>query len=364
MDAAGNETRLHYDPASNIISSEVWGTIGGPTRSNNSTTGNVLLAKGAAYFDELGRLYQREAELFVPVGVATVRAPIISEGDLNPSDGKITSFIDYDRNSRITFATAASPASALEQTRFYYDGLGRSTCIINAEGSEVTRIYDNNSNAIKTTLVEVHATGRIAAETFVGYNVFDALNRLSRTTNNLGQTRRLYYDSRNLAIKTSDAQGPETPDPLGIYPAGNINSDGNISHIIHDGLGRSLRTIQELTVSGQGGNPIDQSNPSNPDGKISEETSYDANSRVTAVADDKGNATGYAYDNQNRLILTTFADGTSKSIEYNADSQPIKSIDNSGTIVQNTFDGLGRPIRRDIILAQGFKGTTLQNLRI
>ena len=131
VDAAGNETRLHYDPASNIISSEVWGTIGGPTRSNNSTTGNVLLAKGAAYFDELGRLYQREAELFVPVGVATVRAPIISEGDLNPSDGKITSFIDYDRNSRITFATAASPASALEQTRFYYDGLGRSTRIIN-----------------------------------------------------------------------------------------------------------------------------------------------------------------------------------------------------------------------------------------
>ena len=360
VDAAGNETRLHYDPASNIISSEVWGTIGGPTRSNNSSTGNVLLAKGAAYFDELGRLYQREAELFVPVGVATVRAPIISEGDLNPSDGKITSFIDYDRNSRITFATAASPASALEQTRFYYDGLGRSTRIINAEGSEVTREYDNNSNAIKTTLVEVHATGRIAAETFVSYNVFDALNRLSRTTDNVGQTRRIYYDSRNLAIKTSDAQGPETPDPLGIYPAGNINSDGNISHIIHDGLGRTLRTIQELTVSGQGGNPIDQSNPSNPDGKISEETSYDANSRVTAVADDKGNATGYAYDNQNRLVLTTFADGTSKSIEYNADSQPIKTIDNSGTIVQNTFDGLGRPIRRDIILAPGFKGTTLQ----
>ena len=152
----------------------------------------------------------------------------------------------------------------------------------------------------------------------------------------------------------------KSPDPLGIYPSGNINSDGNITHVIHDGLGRGLQSIQELTVFGQGGNPIDQTNTANPDGKIIEETNYDVNSRVASLSDDKGNATGYAYDNQNRLVLTTFADGTTKSIEYNADSQPVKTIDNSGTIVANTFDGLGRPIRRDITLAQGFKGTTLQ----
>ena len=176
----------------------------------------------------------------------------------------------------------------------------------------------------------------------------------------LGHTRRLYYDSRNLVIKTSDAQGPEQPDPLGRYTAGNINADGNVTQIVHDGLGRSIQTIQELRLSGQGGNELDLSNPGNPDGKIIESTSYDANSRVAAVADDKGNATAYAYDSQNRLVLTTFADGSGKSIEYNADSQPIRTVDNNGNIILASFDSLGRVVRRDITPAAGVKGTTVQ----
>ena len=191
-------------------------------------------------------------------------------------------------------------------------------------------------------------------------NIFDSLNRLARTTDNLGHTRRIDYDSRNLAIKTSDAQGTEIPDPLGRYTAGPINAAGNVTEIVHDGLGRSIHSIRVLRQDGQGGNPLDLSNPANPDAKIIETTSYDANSRVAAVADDKGNATAYGYDSHNRLVLTTFADGTGQSIEYNPDAQPVKTIDNSGNVVQFSFDALGRPVRRDITRVAGFKGTTVQ----
>ena len=124
--------------------------------------------------------------------------------------------------------------------------------------------------------------------------------------------------------------------------------------------GVSIQTIRELRLSGQGGNELDLSNPGNPDGKIIESTSYDANSRVAAVADDKGNATAYGYDSQNRLVLTIFADGSGKSIEYNADSQPIRTVDNNGNIILASFDSLGRVVRRDITPAAGVKGTTVQ----
>ena len=360
VDAAGNEIRRQYDPASNVIASEVYGPIGGPTRTNNDPSGNVLLSRGWSSHDELSRVYQRQIELFVPSGVSLTRQAQLSEGDANPSDGKITSYIDYDRNSRITFATNASPENAREQTTVFYDGLGRTIKVIDAGGNQALSEYDQNGNLRQATLTEIHSQGRIAVESFVTINIYDALNRLLRTSDNLGHTRRLYYDSRNLVIKTSDAQGPEQPDPLGRYTAGNINADGNVTQIVHDGLGRSIQTIRELRLSGQGGNELDLSNPGNPDGKIIESTSYDANSRVAAVADDKGNATAYAYDSQNRLVLTTFADGSGKSIEYNADSQPIRTVDNNGNIILAIFDSLGRVVRRDITPAAGVKGTTVQ----
>ena len=85
-------------------------------------------------------------------------------------------------------------------------------------------------------------------ESFVTINIYDALNRLIRTSDNLGHTRRLYYDSRNLVIKTSDAQGPEQPDPLGRYTAGNINADGNATQIVHDGLGRKHPNHSGITA--------------------------------------------------------------------------------------------------------------------
>ncbi|MEW5797345.1 MAG: hypothetical protein AB1772_13450, partial [Candidatus Zixiibacteriota bacterium] len=335
--------------------------MGGPSRTSNSTTGNVLLARSYASYDELSRAYQRQAELFMPSGVAPSRPVVLSEGDLTPGDGRVTNFTDYDRSSRVTFVTQASPANALEQSRTFYDGLSRSIKVVDPDGNEVQTVYDKNSNAVKVTVIEKHPTGRIAPQTFVTLNVFDSLNRLSRTTDTLGQTRRFYYDSRNLLIRSSDAQGPAIADPLGLF-AGQINADGNVSETVHDGLGRVLWTMRQLTTDGQGGSPLDTTNPTNPDGKIIETKTWDANSRLVSVADDKGNMTAYQYDNLNRRLTTTFADGTATVSVFDKDSNLIRYTDNNGSVIDGSFDAVGRLVQRMITPAadNGVKGTTLQ----
>jgi len=106
IDAAGNETRVRHDQAGNVVETQVWGAAGGPTRSTNSTAGNVLLSRSYTCYDELSRPYQSEAELFVPSGITPARPVALSEGDADPTDGRVTGFTDYNRNSQVSFATA------------------------------------------------------------------------------------------------------------------------------------------------------------------------------------------------------------------------------------------------------------------
>jgi RHS repeat-associated protein len=361
VDAVGNELVRKFDPASNIIEVQVLGQIGGVSRATNSTAGNVLMAQSTMSYDELSRMFQSNAELFVSAGIFTQRGVVLNDGDLTPGDGKVTSFSDYDRNSRVTFLTLASPSNAVEMIQKFYDGASREFRSIDQEQNEVLVEFDANSNPIRVTVIEKSPSSRVAPKTFVTINVFDALNRRTRTTDNLGQTRRFFWDSRDLLIKTTDAQGGTTPDPLGLYQ-GNINADGNVLEMIQDGLGRTLETRKYLRVAGQGGNPLDTSNSSNPDGKIIETTLWDKNSRRTEVSDDKKNKTQYLYDNRNRPITTTFADGTVNQYVWDKDNNLRQFVDNSNNVVTHTFDAINRLVRRSIVRSttNNVKGTTAQ----
>jgi RHS repeat-associated protein len=360
LDAAGNEITYSYDPASRPLGSKVFGPIAGPTRNTNSTASNVLLAESLSYYDELGRLFRSDSRLFVPQGVLLQRVPLLQEGDFYDGDGLVSGFADYDRNSLVTFATKPSPSTALQQTQFFYDGLGRMVKAMDADGNEVASDYDKNSNIVKSTRVDKHTSGRIASETFASYHVYDSLNRLVRSTDNMGQTRRFTYDSLSRVIRATDAQGPLMPDPFGLYLQGQINGDGNVNEVIHDGLGRTLKTIRELRQNGQGSNPLDLTNASNPDGKIIEASVWDDNSRLVSVSDDKSNTTNYHYDIRNRLVKTVFADGSTNQFKYDRDSHLVEFTDNNGSIVTNTLDILGRVVQKTIVRATHVKGTTVQ----
>ena len=360
IDPVGNEHKVNYDPASNVIANEYFGLIGGATRTDNSTAGNELLAKQHIHYDELSRVFKQQAELFMTNGVTTTRPVELVEGDEVDNDNRVTSFVDYDRNSQVVFATSASPTTAEEVSQIEYDGLGRVIRATDPEGNSIESQYDANSNVISMARIDVNPSARVVDETFTTINQYDSLNRLIRTTNNIGQTHRFIYDSRNLLIETTDAIGSLITDPDSLF-AGDINDDGNLTTMVHDGLGRLVETVRELRVDGQGQNVIDTSNTANSDGLIKETTTWDENSRQISVTDDKGNTTTYSYDELNRLVQTTFADQKSTSVVYD-DNKPIEITDNNGNIITLEYDIIDRLTKKTIqpSTANGIAGTTEQ----
>ncbi|WP_372370415.1 RHS repeat-associated core domain-containing protein [Candidatus Uabimicrobium sp. HlEnr_7] len=361
VDSVGNVTDQKYDPASNVIETSTFGLVGGASRTGNDTTGNVLLSRSHIFHDELSRVFKTESELFISEGINLQRAAVLNEDDANPGDGRITSFIDYDRNSRTTFATSASPNNAQEISKIEYDGASRAIRAEDSENNIVQTEYDKSNNPIRITTTEVNSAGRIIPESFTTISVFDSLNRKIRVTDNIGQTSYLFYDSRNMLIKVADSQGPEIADPLGLF-SGNINDLGNINEFIQDGIGRTIQTIKELAVDGQGGNPLDVSNPSNIDGKITETNIWDDNSRLISVQDDNLNTTSYEYDSLNRQIKTIFADGKFTTNTYSKDHNVTSHTDNNGNVCSYIYDGINRVLEKNIArsVVSNIGGTTQQ----
>lgn len=196
-------------------------------------------------------------------------------------------------------------------------------------------------------------------EKFTTINEYDALDRLVRVTDNIGQTARFTYDSRNNLIYTSDPNGKKTKDKQGLYD-GKINKDGNTVHYYYDGINRKIKEERDLRKGGQGNGAIDTSNPYNPDGKITIAYTYDKNSHLTAITDDNGNTTQYDYDDSNRLTQQTNADGTTKTFEYDKDSNLVKATDENGYVTEFTYDALNRLTQKDVTRASGVIGTTQQ----
>jgi RHS repeat-associated protein len=453
IDPIGNQSFTQYDPASHVVRVSRFGPLSGksPTSNAAATVRQPLrldefrqprLSHVENKYDELSRMLERNDRLFVYQGVAYRRAPVLRDGPLGRSDdGWVTTRYEYDRKNRLTFLIEDD----LSTFRTFYDGADRVIREIDPEENETLTAYDDANNVVRVMSVEITQRDDVRAgrvpdlrETFTTINIYDSLNRLIRTTDNIGQTTRYSYDSRDNLVFTSDAQHSKDPadlitDPLGLFPsappsvraalrgrpqsgwsepnagahrgaplqaqsATRINRPGNTIESFHDGMNRKIAEVRQLRVDGQGKNSIDTANPANPDGLIVIDYQWDLNSRLAAMADDgslsgdqntsigviepsnpKGNVTRYRYDDLNRLKQEIFDDGTINDYAYDADDNPVRVIDENGSIIRNTYDGANRLVRRDITRAMsstphpagGFKdlnltwqvvGTTLQEL--
>lgn len=427
INAVGSQSFTNYDPASNVVRASRFGSLGRPSPRNDRAATfaqpftlqsfrQPLLSQVEYKYDELSRMFERNDRLFVYQGVEYKRAPVLKDGPLGQTnDGLVTTRYEYDRKSRRTILIEDD--LSVFQTR--YDGVDRVIGEIDPELNEVLYTYDDNNNIVKVVEVEITQQSDVAAgkvpdlsETFTTINVYNSLNRLIRTTDNLGQTTRYHYDSRDNLIFTSDAQHSKEAadliaDPLGLYPASttqasasekeswlvrllrlfqrlfgwlfgtarteqptNINKPGNTMEYFYDGLNRKISEVRHLRVDGQGKNPIDTGNPANPDGLIVIDYQWDSNSRLVVMADDgslpadqntsigviestnhKGNVTRYRYDDLNRIKQEVFDDGTINDYTYDADDNPVRRIDENGSIIRNTYDGINRLVRRDITRA-------------
>ncbi len=69
---------------------------------------------------------------------------------------------------------------------------------------------------------------------------------------------------------------------------------------------------------------------------------YDANGNKLSVTDPKGNTTWFTYDSRNRLVYTTFADGTLKQIAYDDSGNKVSETDENGNSTLYGYDKLNR----------------------
>jgi RHS repeat-associated protein len=389
VDALGDQSFINYDPAGNMTRWSFYGPVGGQAPSNPlaasliqpltlGTFNQPLLERTEYLYDELNRRFEERKFLYDydSSGISYLRNTQLQDGPLGfANDGIVVTRFEYDRNSRLTFKLE-DDADTFQNV---FDGVGRVIQHIDPEGNEIHTTFDDNHNVVHREEIDVTqplsvVSGRLPSlrEIFVTDYVYDSLDRLIRTSDNLGQTFRYQYDSRNNLISTTDSQFSPSEfdsinDSLGIVTRERINLPGNKIDYYYDGINRKIAEVRELREEGQARNRIDNSSLVNPDGLIVTDYEYDANSRLIARADDgssvndqnttigfieasnpRGNVTRYTYDDLNRRLEELFDDGTIRSLDYDLDDNLVRAIDSNGSVFDNIYDGLNRVTRRTI----------------
>jgi|GEM_PF-1972828 len=357
VDALGNVTRISYDPMGNAVARRFLDGQEG-RNSDRSFTPDlaVTLTSERFLYDEMNRVYRSEADLFTvdPTDGGGSRGGSETRpygGGIDGSETRpyVQSLVRYDRLGR-QIATTDDNGNV---TRFEYDGAGRLVGRTDALGNTEVMTLDANGNVVQSVRTDRGGgSGNLAPAAAADVQtrtwfVYDALNRLVRRTDALGQTYRYLYDSRGNHVFESDAQGALINDPLGLYP-GQINDHGDTTRRTYDGLGRITRTTADLRTGGAW------------TADVTEDDAYDGDGRLVAVRDDNGNATRYAYDSQNRLLTRTYADGTVQRYTYDRNGNVIAFQDADGNRISSAYDALNRLTRVDVQRATATQGTTLQ----
>ncbi|MBI2927228.1 MAG: RHS repeat protein, partial [Verrucomicrobia bacterium] len=345
IDALGNRSVRTFDPAGNVTRRESFGHPPG-----RPDAAKVRLSDNRFHHDELNRIFQVDAALFVSEGFSPARPVELRDQD---SDGLVTQRFEYDALSRMTFTVEDD----LQVTQMIYDGASRGIEAVDHLGNRVLTTYDQNSNPIRVQSIERSPDGLVPNETFTTHSVYDQLDRLVRVTDNVGQTTRFAYDSRDNLILRSDGQGSPVADALGLFP-GQINQPGNTVAWFYDGLDRRILQLADLRADGQGGNALDTSNPNNPDGQIALGYQFDGNSRLIGIVDDNGNRTRFGYDALDRRTSQTNADNARTVMAYDRDDDLRQATDPNGTVAANVYDALNRLTRSAVTRAPGVGGTT------
>ena len=334
-DARGNATTYRFDTFGRVMS--VVDALGHVTRTNYDKAGNVtcvrkfekrengyfLIARSETVYDELNRPTHSGVNRFAdPIG------PLLQLGDLDnahlnspgPGELLVTTTV-YDANSRVI--KIIDPLS--RETTTQYDNLDRAILVTDALGNETRNQYDEHSNLVRVDQrdLERNDNGDVIGERhFASSYDYDELDRRISSTNTLGSTSQVAYDSRGNAVRQIDALGNENRATFDIF-------------------NRLVASTQYLTANGLG--PVAANAV-----PVTTVQGYDRNGNLTAVVDALGRTTRYQYDALDRRRSITYPDQSQMLTSYDRVGNIVRTRDSNGLQRIHTVDALNRTTRIDV----------------
>jgi RHS repeat-associated protein len=320
-----------------------------------------------------------------PRGVQPIR-------NVYDSDGRLIQHIDAYGNV-INYTNNLSAQQEIVTDRLgnvtvdYYDANGNIIQVTDALGGNTLRTYDANNNLLTETN-PLHET-----RTYT----YDANNNRLTETDPLSHTTTYTYNSRNQVLTITDALGrvttntydangnlTSTKDPLGDIttytynaaglqismtdPLGGVTSSqydsagdltqqtdalGHITTYTYDANGNRLSQTKTRTGSSGLENLVtsyqyDALNrvikTTYPDGSTTQ-IQYNPIGKQSVTTDQLGRQTSYQYDLMGRLTQTTYPDGAAESITYDAEGDRITSTDRAGRVTTFAYDPLKRLVK-------------------
>ena len=329
-----SETRLAYNAASQVIAEERFDP------ANPSLTLVTLYG-----YDDAGRLIAQ----MNPNEVAEVDAlptDDLSFGDsildvsLQPAFPEYSTSFVYDTHGRLETTTGVDPDELglnlpAPFTKLIYDGRGNvieshqyddgGATAANVGDLVTETVYDDQDRAVLMT----YANGTQTRMTY------DGVGRLQTQTDELGRTTRFVYDGRGRLFATVRPDGSVTRQRVdgGGRVVATTDANGNTTKLYYDELGR---LVKQVDPDPQGGTSSEEVR--------STHWTYDAHGNLESVEDQRGNKTGYRYDDLDRITHLDDALGQTVTTEYDARGNAIKVTDARGHTTESFYDFADRLI--------------------
>lgn len=312
-DAEGNTTRLTYDRNDNLLeitdplgsrwgfAYDAWGNLirvtdanGNVTRLNLGPTGRV-----EEIVDALGNTTRIEYD----------------------AEDRPVRLIDPLGNTTVLQRDAMGRVEALQDAtggvwQLFYDASGRVNALVDPTKKTLFHAeYDALDRLLKI------ADGLGNAQTFA----YDALGRMVKSVDPLGRTTSYAYDVYDRIVEALDALGGKSSQTFDVD--GNLESltdpNGNTTRFVYD---RAGRPVEIVTAAGD-----------------RTRIEYDARGLVSKVVNGRGQEILYRYDEAGRLTKVIYPD-REVSYRYDANGNLLEVEDPIGKIVRE-YDALNRVVR-------------------
>ncbi|HYI07797.1 MAG TPA: discoidin domain-containing protein [Thermoanaerobaculia bacterium] len=267
--------------------------------------------------------------------------------NIDPS-GRATAFTYDDRDNRLTETNALG-----KTTTYTYDADNNRTSVKDALGNVSTFTYD----ARRHPLTYTDPSGRVTTYSY------DAAGRPTETKDSLGNTTKQTYTAKGLVETITDSKGAVTSfeydafgqltketDARGSTTTFTFDANGNRTSIIESIPAPAARTAsklatQSVTTAAETKFEYDAA------GRItktiyangsSRTTEYDTTGKVLSETDQIGRKVTYEYDRMNRLIRTNYPDQTKEEFTYDAEGRRTSVKDRGGRLISYTYDARGQ----------------------